>query len=213
MYSSYTASSFAKIYDIAGYYKINLLGVVSWAFEFEDQPWFHGFRDLATNGVDKPVLNVFRMFGMMSGTRVEAKSNAGIAWETVIETGVRGDKPDINAIATKKKNEATVMLWNYHDDDKTAADATVEVVLNGIAAKKVQISQYRIDKDNSNSYEVWKSMGSPQNPTTEQYTVLEKAGQLKTKGSPVMKKVRNGTLVVNTMLPRQGVELLVIRWK
>ena len=25
-----------------------------------------GFRDLATNGVDKPVLNVFRMLGMMS---------------------------------------------------------------------------------------------------------------------------------------------------
>lgn len=36
---------------------------VSWAFEFEGQSWFHGFRDLATNGVDKPVLNVFRMYG------------------------------------------------------------------------------------------------------------------------------------------------------
>ena len=43
----------------------NFLGAVTWAFEFEDQPWFAGFRSLATNGIGKPVLNVFRMFGMM----------------------------------------------------------------------------------------------------------------------------------------------------
>lgn len=212
MYSSYTASSFAKIYDIANYYKVNLLGVVSWSFEFEDQPWFHGFRDLATNGIDKPVLNVFRMFGLMSGTRVEAKSNRGIAWENVIETGVRGDIPDINTLASVKKNEATVMIWNYHDDDKSAPDADIEVVLKGIPAKKVEIIQYRIDKDNNNSYEAWKKMGSPQNPNSEQYLALEKAGQLQPTGLPENRKVKKGSLTLNNMLPRQGVQLLVIRW-
>jgi xylan 1,4-beta-xylosidase len=212
MYSSYTASSFAKIYDIAGYYKINLLGVVSWSFEFEDQPWFHGFRDLATNGIDKPVLNVFRMFGMMSGTRVEAKSNAGITWEDVIDKGVRGDNPDINSIASRKKNEATVMIWNYHDNDKSAPDADFELVLTGIPAKKVEIVKYRIDRDNSNSYEVWKNMGSPQNPTSEQYSALEKAGQLQPYGIQEKQKVKSGSLVLKNVLPGQGVELLVIKW-
>jgi xylan 1,4-beta-xylosidase len=51
------------------YYKANLKGAVSWSFEFEDQEWFAGFRELATHGVDKPVLNVFRMFGMMNGKK------------------------------------------------------------------------------------------------------------------------------------------------
>jgi len=213
MYSSYTASSFAKIYDIARYYKVNLLGVVSWSFEFEDQPWFHGFRDLATNGIDKPVLNVFRMFGMMSGTRIEAKSNAGIPWENVIESGVRGEKPDIGSIASVKKDEATLMIWNYHDDDKSAPDADVDIKLIGIPAKSVKIFQYRIDKENSNSYEVWKNMGSPMNPTSEQYSVLEKAGQLESKGMPERKKVKKGSLVIKTAIPRQGVELFVIRWE
>ena len=37
--------------------------MLTWAFEFEDQPYFDGFRTLATNGIDKPVLNVFRMAG------------------------------------------------------------------------------------------------------------------------------------------------------
>lgn len=212
MYSSYTASSFAKIYDIASYYKINLLGVVSWSFEFEDQPWFHGFRDLSTNGIDKPVLNVFRMFGMMSGTRVEAKSNRGIAWENVIETGIRGDIPDINTLATIKKNEATVMIWNYHDDDKSAPDADIKVVLNGIPAIKVEIIQYLIDRVNNNSYEAWKKMGSPQNPGSDQYLILEKAGQLKPTGFPENRKVKKGSITLNNLLPGQGVQLLVIRW-
>jgi len=213
MYSSYTASSFAKIYDIATFYKVNLLGVVSWAFEFEDQPWFHGFRDLATNGVDKPVLNVFRMFGMMEGSRIEAKSDAGLTWENVVESGIRGDKPDINTIASRKQKEATVMLWNYHDDDKSAPDASVEVVMNGIPSRNVQLIQYSIDKTISNSYEVWKKMGSPQAPTPEQYTNLEEAGQLQMVSSPVKMKVKKGKLSVNTLLPRQGVTLLIIKWK
>ena len=150
---------------------------------------------------------------MMSGMRVGAESNAGIGWQNVIEKGVRGDNPDINSIASKNKQEATVMVWNYHDDDMSAHDADVEVVLNGIPSKKVKITQYRIDKDNSNSYEIWKKMGSPQNPTPEQDTILESAGHLKMIGSPVNSKVKKGILSIDTMLPRQGVALFVIKWQ
>jgi xylan 1,4-beta-xylosidase len=213
MYSSYTASSFAKIYDIAFYYKVNLLGVVSWSFEFEDQPWFHGFRDLATNGVDKPVLNVFRMFGMMGKTRVEATSDKGFTWKNVIDSGVRGKQPDINIIASKNKNKATILLWNYHDDDLFSDETSVEVVVNGIPSENVQVARYLIDKDNSNSFEVWKKMGSPQNPTSRQYSILKKAGQLQSIGSPVKEDVENNKLSVNTTLLSQGVELIVVNWK
>ena len=77
MYSSYTAAQLARTYELADLYKVNLLGSVTWAFEFEDQPYFAGFRDLATNGIDKPVLNVFRMLGKMSGERVRVQSSSG----------------------------------------------------------------------------------------------------------------------------------------
>ncbi len=90
MYSSYTAASFARKYALADHYKANLLGAVSWSFEFENQPYFYGFRDLATNGIDKPVLNVFRMFGMMSGKRVEVKGNQNYTFEMVRDSSVRG---------------------------------------------------------------------------------------------------------------------------
>ncbi len=40
MYSSYTAASFARIWDMAERRHVNLEGVLSWSFEFENQPWF-----------------------------------------------------------------------------------------------------------------------------------------------------------------------------
>lgn len=212
MYSSYTAASFARKYALADYYKANLLGAVSWSFEFENQPYFYGFRDLATNGIDKPVLNVFRMFGMMSGKRVEVKGNQSYTFEMVRDSSVRGKNADIDALASKDARSAAVMLWHYHDDDVQAADAQIEVNLKGFPSKTVNIHHYRIDNENSNSYEVWKKMGSPENPTKEQIAILEKAGQLTLLTSPSYVKTTNGELKLTVSLPRQGVSLLKFDW-
>jgi xylan 1,4-beta-xylosidase len=183
MYSSYTAASFARKYELAEARGVNLLGAVSWSFEFEDQAWFRGFRDLATNGVDKPVLNVFRMFGMMEGNRVEVKQNLAYDFKKVRDQSVR-EAADINALASKGTNSAGVMVWNYHDDNVSAPDATVEISVKGLPTGKVALLHYRIDKENSNAYEVWKTMGSPKQPTAEQIAILEKAGQLQLLTSP-----------------------------
>lgn len=211
MYSSYTAASFARKYALADYYKANLLGAVSWSFEFENQPYFYGFRDLATNGIDKPVLNVFRMYGMMSGSRVEVKGNPNYTFSMVRDSSVR-KKADIDALASKDQRSAAVMIWHYHDDDVKAEDATIEVDLKGFPAQQVNFKHYRIDNENSNSYEVWKKMGSPENPTAEQISILEKAGQLALLTSPSYLKTTNGTLKLNFKLPRQGVSLLRFDW-
>ncbi|HEY1054794.1 MAG TPA: beta-xylosidase [Emticicia sp.] len=212
MYSSYTAASFARKYALADHYGVNLKAAVSWSFEFENQPYFYGFRDLATNGIDKPVLNVFRMFGQMSGKRVEVKGNMKYDFKMVRDSSVRGKNADINALASKDVNSAAVMLWHYHDDDVTAKDAPVEIDLRGLPAGKIQFYHYRIDDENSNAYEVWKKMGSPEKPTKEQIATLEKAGQLTLLSSPSYVKTNNGSLKVNLKLPRQGVSLLKFDW-
>ncbi|HEX2853889.1 MAG TPA: beta-xylosidase [Opitutaceae bacterium] len=74
MYSSYTAASFARKHLLADKHGVNFEGALTWAFEFEDQPYFAGFRALATNGVDLPVLNVFRMFSKMGGNASSPKA-------------------------------------------------------------------------------------------------------------------------------------------
>lgn len=136
MYSSYSAASIAREYDLADFYGVNLIGAVNWSFEFENQPWFAGFRDLATNGVDKPVLNVFRMLGMMTGSRVEVSGDLAYDFKSIRDSSVRGTRTDINALASKDKNSITILVWNYHGDDIIDAGSPVELKIKGIPSKK-----------------------------------------------------------------------------
>ena len=212
MYSSYTAASFARKYLLADSIKVNLLGAVSWSFEFEDQPWFYGFRDLATNGVDKPVLNVFRLFGMMGGKRVEVEGNKMYNLKEVADSGIRGASNDIGGLASIDKNSASVIVWNYHDDDSRNAGEPIDISIAGLPVKNVQLTQYRIDDTHSNSYAVWQKMGSPKTPTTAQIAELENAGQLKTMGKSERKNTSSGFLNIKIVLPRQGVALLKMNW-
>jgi xylan 1,4-beta-xylosidase len=212
MYSSYTAASFAREYALADEYHENLKGAVSWSFEFEGQPWFAGFRDLATNGVDKPVLNVFRMFGMMKGMRVQTKSNRTYPLKTVLDSSIQGARTDIGALATKAKNTAAIMVWNYHDADIQSPGEIIKVDVTGIPAQKVKFTEYRIDNGHSNAYQLWKKMGSPQMPTDAQISTLKKAGQLQTMGNPRDIRVNKGVAYLKIKLPRQGVSLLMLDW-
>lgn len=211
LYSSYEAAAFARKYALADHFKVNFIGAVTWAFEFEDQPWFDGFRDLATNGVDKPVLNIFRMFGMMTGTRVAVSGGAYNTFE-IRDSGVKVDAPDINALASKDENGISILVWNYHDDDLPSKPSRVRIDVSGLTPSKVLVHEYRIDKEYSNSYEVWKKMGSPQNPTPEQYEALVNAGALKLFTSPFWKDAKDGSLTLPLNLPRQGVSLFKLTW-
>lgn len=213
MYSSYTASTFARKRELAARRGVNFEGAVTWAFEFEDQPYFEGFRDLATNGIDKPVLNVFRMFGLMTGPRVKAETSGSLSIDAMLKGGVKS-APDINALATKDDRTISVMTWNYHDDDLPAPDARVDLTVTGVPQniRRVLVRHYRVDKTYSNSYTAWKSMNSPQKPTPEQYAQLEAAGQLQTIGSPYWLPVDASQTRLNFDLPRQGVSLIQVSW-
>lgn len=212
MYSSYSAASIAREFDLADFYGINLIGAVNWSFEFENQPWFAGFRDLATNGVDKPVLNVFRMLGMMAGNRVEVTGDLAYDFKAIRDSSVRGKRTDINALASKDKSSVTVLVWNYHDDDIIDSGSPVELKIKGLQSKKATLSHYRIDSQHSNSYEVWKKMGSPQNPTNDQIAILEKAGKLEMVHHPEKIKVSNGEVYIKMQLPRQAVSLVKLTY-
>jgi xylan 1,4-beta-xylosidase len=213
MYSSYTAASFPRALDLAMERGVNLQGALTWAFEFEDQPPFAGFRALASDGLDLPVLNVFRMFAKMSGRRLPVTSNTGLGAQTILKSGVRGN-PDVMALASEDSGKLAVLVWHYHDDDVPGPEANVELSLTGLSLPDgtVQAQQFRIDADHSNSYGAWKRMGEPMQPSAEQYTILEAAGKLATVDQPGV-DVRNGTAKIDLKLPRQGVALLVLTWK
>ncbi|MDO7886874.1 GH39 family glycosyl hydrolase [Hymenobacter cheonanensis] len=211
MYSSYTAAAYARLYELASQYQVNLEGAVSWSFEFENQPWFAGFRDLATNGVDKPVLNVFRMLGMMRGPRV-AVTSPGALTVADIRAQAQSQRADISALATADAHSATVLVWNYHNDALPAPPAEVELTLQGLATEKAQLQHYRIDNEHSNAYTAWQALGSPQQVSATQRASLEQAGQLAQLTAPASVSLQNGRTVLHFTLPRHGVSLLRLAW-
>jgi xylan 1,4-beta-xylosidase len=211
MYSSYTAASFARKHDLADKHGVNLEGALTWAFEFENQPYFAGFRSLASNGIDKPVLNVFRMFSKMSGQRLTVESDHAIPLDTILRAGVR-DKPDVTALASLDDKKISLMLWHYHDDDVAGPPANIELAISNLATQSgaARLEHFRIDEDHSNAFAVWKRIGSPQQPTPEQYSQLESAGQLASLHDPRGIQIDNNTAKLRLDLPRQAVSLLVI---
>jgi xylan 1,4-beta-xylosidase len=56
-------------------------------------------------------------------------------------------------------------------------------------------------------------MGSPQEPTGEQYAAMERAGQLAELGEASPLAIKDGSASVRVTLPRQAVALLVVEWK
>lgn len=212
LYGVYVAEAEARTYELARENGVTIKGSVTWALEFEGQPYFAGFRDLATSGVDKPVLNAFRMLGMLSGNWVPATSSGGLTVEDILKNGVTG-APDVNAIATRSEHEVDVFVWNYHDDDVQVPPANIQLSVAGLPKNRVQVEQFRMDADHSNSYRAWLNMGSPATPTPEQQAKLERAGKLETLGDPQDLKIAHGKLPMNFDLPRQGVEFVRISWR
>ena len=213
MYSSYTAASFPRLLALADRHRLNLEGILSWAFEFEDQAPFAGFRQLSSNGIDLPVMNMFKMFAQTKGRYVPAMSDHQVALDTVMTEGVRGTA-DVGSVASLDGDKLAVLVWHYHDDDLPGPKAAVRLQLRRLPrafAKGATLTHYRIDASHSNSFAAWRAMGSPLAPTNEQRATLLKAAELTTMdAAPTRLTARRGDATLAFDLPRQGVSLLVI---
>ncbi len=209
MYSSYTAAVFARKHELAARRGVNLEGAVTWAFEFEDQPYFAGFRAIASNGIDLPVLNVFRLFAQMHGQRVATESSAEIPLAQIMTSGVR-ERPDVGALASADDSTVAVLVWHYHDDDVAGPDAAVSLSLAGLPSGGIRLTQYRIDETHSNAYAAWRRMGSPIAPNDKQYQELLEASKLARVEPPTPVRGESGETVMQFALARQGVTLIVV---
>jgi xylan 1,4-beta-xylosidase len=222
LYGVSVAEATMRTYELARKYGLTVEGAVTWAFEFEDQPAFAGFRELATDGIDKPVLNVFRMFGMLGGGRadkaqpgetspgavwVATESSAALPLAEVVERSVAA-APDINAVATRNGREVDVLIWNYHDADVAAPAAEVHLTVDGLRDLGVIAAEFRMDATHSNAYRAWQQMGSPAHPGADQTQQLKKAAALEQTVADHTLAIKDGKVGIDLTLPRQGVALV-----
>ncbi|GGH07686.1 GH39 family glycosyl hydrolase [Silvibacterium dinghuense] len=213
LYPAYTAAAYKALFALQDKYRVNLIAMLSWSFEFENRDYFEGFRSLSTNGIDEPILNLFRMVALMKDQRVSVHSDGAIPLDELMASGA-GAASDIDAFATRAANEAAILLWNYRDAEAQDTSAPVTLTVTDLppAAKRVLVKQYRIDTSHSNAYTTWKKMGSPQHPTSEQYAqLLDRAG-LELLGSPTWQDVHDGQIEIKTELPGESIALVQVRW-
>jgi xylan 1,4-beta-xylosidase len=214
VYSSYTAASFARKHDLADRHGVNFAGALTWAFTFEDQPYFAGFRQLASCGLPLPVFNIIRMFSQMNGDRVSAQSSGMVSLEDIMRRGVR-EQSDVGVLSSRETNRVTIMVWHYHDDDTRGADAAVELAVAGLPANvaDAKLTHYRVDEFHSNAYDAWRRMKSPLAPNERQYRQLQEASNLATVAdAPTNVALAQGAATIKFTLPRQGVSMLVLAW-
>lgn len=213
IFAAYTIDQLVRTMDLADRAKINVKGSVNWAFEFEDQPIFSGFRALATDGVALPVLNAYRMLNKMGTQRLAVTSTGDVGLDAIRQRGVR-DASDVMALASRDDKRITVIAWNYHDNETPgpAADITLNVTGLPAGVSQVDLTEWRCDENHSNAYSAWKAMGSPAKPTPEQHQQLEAASELATLQKRHQVAVSPGKATITLNLPRQSVSLIELAW-
>ena len=208
LYGASVVEATARTYQLAERAGRAIEGAVTWAFEFEGEPFFAGYRELATNGIAKPVLNAFRMLGRLGGERLAAVSSGALALDRILAEGVAA-APDIALIATRDGGAIAVLLWNYHDDNLPGEGAAnVELAVAGLGARRFTCRHHRMDGGHSNAHSAWLAMGGPQPPSPEQYARLETASRLEMLGEPETVTAVDGEVRLAFPLPRHAVSLI-----
>ena len=201
LYGVSVAEMLARSAELARKRGVNLAGAVTWAFEFESQPPFAGFRELATNAplttggatiLDKPVLSVFKMFALMdakpafeySGPTGPGQhflpffSSSALSLQQML-TPPAGGLADISGFALRDHNSIDILLWNYADVDLPGAAAQIDLAVTELPpGARISVTQYRMDQTHANAYSAWQAMGSPQTLTPAQATTLHRASEL-----------------------------------
>jgi len=210
-YGAYAAAMMKYSLDLAEREKVNLKGVLTWAFMFDGMPWFDGYRTLATNGIHKPVLNAFKMLGRLKGDELPLTSDGAVGLDQILKDSVLA-RPDINGMAVADGQSVKILIWNYHDYLVPAESAPIQlkVKLPPDFGSKAQVIHYRIDDMHSNAYTKWLELGSPQNPNAKMLAELKAAMELEMLEPARLIDINGGEAALNFDLPRSGLSLVVL---
>jgi xylan 1,4-beta-xylosidase len=216
VYPTYQVSLIAHAIRNARASGVRLKGVLSWAFMFDGRDTFEGFRTLATNGIEKPVLNGFRMLSRLRGREVPVESSGALDAEFLLSRQVnfRG-APDINAFAAADASGAQAIVWNYHDDliDVAPAPVTLEFRVPPGVTGQARVTHLRIDAGHANSFTVWRSLGAPNEIAPERAAAINEAARLQPIEPPRQVPIVDGRLTVSFDLPRHALSMIEVAWR
>ena len=181
-YASYVASAACKLLELADERGPRVDGMLTWAFQFEGGEHFAGLRTLSTNGIDKPVLNVFRLLSRLGGTRLGLTSGPACSPSGRGGGVDASSAPDVSGIAaTNELGVIQVFLVSHHDDWDVHGSTEVTIRVSGLVhGREYAVRCRRIDDRHGNAHTAWVEMGSPQPPSLAERARLREASRLVT---------------------------------
>jgi len=159
-----------------------------WDFSdvFEEQgvvrrPFYGGFGLIAEGGIPKAAYNDFELLHNLGDRRIPIDSDA--------------------ALATRRADGSlAIAVWNYAPPGNGGATETVTLSITGLAGPQQAHVQW-VDRRHGSALAAWMAMGSPDFPSREQNTELQRAAEL---GPPSVLTLSGGdpSTVTLTLAPQ-----------
>src|SRR5262245_30553851 len=204
-----------KLLDLSELGPAQVHQATTWSFYFEGERFFEGTRSLFTaRGVEKPVLNAYRMLARLGDTRIAAESSR--AWSLgQLHDSDSAMPEEVDALASVGKDgRISVLVWRHADDqhatDAAETDLTLRLEHLPAAFARVQVRHWRIDAGHSNAHTAWTAQGSPQDPSDAQLRAIKGRQGLELAEPDRDETVRDGTLALRVRLPLPSVSLVEI---
>jgi xylan 1,4-beta-xylosidase len=211
-YPSYVAAAFDKVSKFAKRVSWNLK-LLSWAFMFVGERCFEGTRAFSTQGIDKAILNLFRMYARMGAQEVAFVSTGAKDPLAYTDRWGTGEAPDISGFATLSGGKSLeVLIYNHHDDWDLSAEYAIELEITNLpfAGNELVLTHYRVDQSHSNAYAEWVRQGKPMYPAAGQRAAIKAHDGLELLEPPQQIMLDAGVVRLNFRLPVHGVSLVIV---
>jgi xylan 1,4-beta-xylosidase len=213
-YPVFQVNLMKKILDLNATEAAEVHQATTWSFYFEGERYFEGTRALVTaGGIEKPLLNAYRALARLGTERITASSDAAWAVTALDRSAAGGIPEEVDVLASRGPRGTVTVLVYRHVDDQYHVDratARVSVDVTGLVSACYRLEHLRIDADHSNAHTVWRSLGSPQDPTDVELAAITARQGLEAYEPDREVHPVDGELHLVVHLPLPSVSILVL---
>ncbi len=211
-YPSFVATAFHKVTTFAQEKDWDLR-LLSWAFLFVGERCFEGTRTFSTQGIDKAILNLFRMYAMTGDQAIYMESSREQNPLDYVDHWGMENSSDISGFATLTgTHQLSILIYHHHDDWDRIETASVALSVKNLPfdTDTFRLQHYRIDADHSNAYAEWLRQGKPRYPIGGQYQAIKMRDNLEILHAPQTLSISKEQLNLEFELPVHGISLLIL---
>jgi len=212
-YASFVASSYNNIGKLAAEMGMDVRPL-AWAFMFVGERCFEGTRTFTTQGIDKPVFNLFKMYSRMGRYLI------GFSCSHKIDYLLEGSDPKIKAecepepevsgmASISDDRSMQIMVYSHHDDWDVEKEFDIQIEIGNVQkGDSFKVKHYRIDKNHSNAYTEWLRQGSPDYPSKQAYEQIKSNDDLELFEPEKIMTVTDGRIKLDFELPSHAISLI-----